>query len=84
MRLAQKIQTALLRNYDIVVFIEKEQFYSTKQNRVITMLILCQRVYNEEKGRFEKKQLIKSADGVSILRYLVKMYEEVKDKRATQ
>lgn len=81
-QLTNKLQTALLKQYGIIVFVEKEQFYSERNKRVITMFVLTQRVWDEEKQRYTKKQLLKTADNVSILRYLVGMYQEL--QKATQ
>lgn len=53
-----KLQTALLKQFGIVIFIEKEQFYSERQGRIITMFILYQRIYDEEKGNIQRENFL--------------------------
>lgn len=86
-KISQKLQTALLKQYGVVVLIEKEQFYSTRQNRVITMYCVSQQAFDEEKQKMAKKQLIKTADAVEMMKFMVEFYNEVKNshnKEATQ
>lgn len=75
-KLSNKLKQALLHK-GIIVYLDTEEFYSEKQNRLIKMYILSQRVFDEKKNRYCKQQLLKTADHNGIVQYLADMYKEV-------
>ena len=75
--LINKLQKALLMNCNRIIYIENEQFYSKEQNRVITMFVLSERVWNEERGRFTKQQVLKTASQIDVVKYLGNLYKEL-------
>jgi HD superfamily phosphodiesterase len=80
-KISQRLQLALLKQFNIVILLEKEQFYSEKQHRTITMYVVSQRLYDDEKERYVKKQLLKTADGVGMMKFLAEMYKQEKEKQ---
>lgn len=75
--LINQLQKALLTNCNRVIYIENEQFYSKEQNRVITMFVLSERIWNEERGKFTKQQVLKTASQIDVVKYLGNLYKEL-------
>lgn len=70
------LKTALLRK-GVVVYLDTEEFYSDRQNRLIKMFILSQRVFDDSKQRYVKQRILKTADQLGVLKTLVEMYKTV-------
>lgn len=53
------------------------QFYSDKQDRPVTMYILKQAVYDEEKGKHKNVELYKSTSQIQIVLFLRDMWFDI-------
>ena len=71
-----KLQKALnLRGLKILY--STTQFYSDQQDRPVTMYILKQAVYDEEKGKHVNVDLFKSTSQIQILLFLRDMWYDI-------
>ena len=77
--LCHKLQKALLHNFNKVILLEQEQFYSKDQNRIITMFVVSERVWDETKGKYIKQQLFKTASQIDLAKYLGALHKELSD-----
>ena len=64
-----KLQTAINQNGGKILY-QTTQFFSEDQNRPITMYLVKEAIYNEEKGKNENITLFKSTSQIQIVLYL--------------
>lgn len=75
--LCNKICKSILKKYHKVLFIETQQFYSHEQDRVVTMFLLKELVYDEEKGKQVKRTLLQTASQIVLVQYLGNLHREL-------
>lgn len=75
------LQKALIHNFNDVILLNQEQFYSKDQNRVITMFVASQKVWNEETGKLVTVQLIKTASQIDLVKFLGERYKRLTEEK---
>ena len=71
------LQKALMANYKKQIFIAQEQFYSHEQERYITMYILQEPIWDSSHTHYTKRQLLKTASQVDVVKYLGNLYKNL-------
>ena len=72
-----KLQRAINEKYGQRILYNKTQFYSDQQDRPVTLYILKQAFWDEEKGRTRNIELYSTTSQIQIVLYLRDMWYEL-------
>ena len=60
---------------------ERQQFYSDQQQRFITMFTLSDRTIDEDTGRTIKRELLKTANQIDVVKYVSGLYRQLMEEQ---
>ena len=75
------LQKALDKNCHKIILVERQQFYSDQQQRFITMFILYDRTTDEDTGRIVKRELLKTANQIDVVKYMSNLYKQLMEEQ---
>lgn len=66
----KKLQKAINEKYDKKILVNTTQYYSEKSNRAMSMIVIKQAQWCEEKGKYKNIELFSSPSDVQIVLWL--------------
>ena len=78
-----KLCKGLLHVHNKIFFVDTQQFYSKEQNRTITMFIVSERVWDDERQKWLKQQRLKTASQVDVVKYLADRMKRLNEENDT-
>ena len=76
-QMIKKLQTAINQNFGKKITYNKTQFYSDKQDRPVTIYIIKQCIYDEDRNRNRYIELFSSCSQLQIVLFLRDMWYEL-------
>ena len=80
-RTSNLLQEALDKNCHKIILVERQQFYSDQQQRFITMFTLSDRTIDEDTGRTIKRELLKTANQIDVVKYMSNLYKQLMEEQ---
>ena len=77
----KKKKKALDKNCHKIILVERQQFYSDQQQRFITMFTLSDRTIDEDTGRTIKRELLKTANQIDVVKYMSGLYRQLMEEQ---
>ena len=73
----RKLQRAINEKFSQRILVNKQQWYSIEQDRPITLYVVKQAIYDEQKNRTTNIELFKSSSEIQIVLFLRDMWYEL-------